>query len=195
MEKLIRIAIIGSRETPVPVMGEMYRTLLWVIPILISKGYKIIFTSGGCWKGPDQLLFTFAHHGTYGKHAQVEFQCYLPDERKVRWLKEQHPNVEFIVAPDTPERREHVRRLHPYPSKLNDFMWLLHGRNCNIISGADLQTHVDYVYYNAVLRPDGLPKGGTYMGVAYAKDRGIKTITHGVNGEEVKWIEELKLLS
>lgn len=194
MEKTIKIAIIGSRETPMPVQGEMYRTMLWVLPILIAKGYKVILTSGGCWKGPDQLLFSFAHHGTYGNHAQVEFICYLPDGKKIPWMKEKHPNVQLIVPPDTPERRAHVRALHPVPDKLNDFMWLLHGRNCNIISGEDLQSNVDYVYYNAELRSDGLPKGGTYMGVAYAKRVGVKTITHGVNGEEVKWIEELKQL-
>jgi len=192
-EKLIRIAVIGSRETPREIMGEMYRALLTVIPLLISRGYRVAIDSGGCWKGPDLLQFSMAHNAYYG--SRLDFNCYLPDEKKLASYQRQHADtrVKFIVPSDTPERREFVRQLHPAPDRLQEFSWLLHGRNCNIISGEHLERNVDYVYYNAVLRPDGLPKGGTYMGVAYAKLIGVPTILHSTENVR-KWIAELNEL-
>ncbi len=192
MPREIRIAIIGSRETEQETMGEMYRLLLKVSTVLLSRGVVVGYDSGACWKGPDQLQFSLAHGG-YGR--KLSFKCYLPDDRKLAMLKRVHANtnIEFIVPPDTPERRAIVTKLHRAPDKLNEISWLLHGRNCNIISGLNLDRHVDFVYYSAKTGADGLPTGGTYMGVAYAKSVGVRCIQHG-EGRELAWLEELKTL-
>lgn len=192
MPREIRIAVVGSRETDRETMGEMYRHLLNVNTTLLSLGVDVAYDSGGCWKGPDQLQFSIAH-SWMGK--KMGFKCYLPDEKKLAMLQRVHANtnIEFLVPPDTPERREIVRKLHPAPDKLQDFMWLLHGRNCNIVSGLNLDRHVDYVYYSAPVASDGLPTGGTRMAVAYAQSVGVPTIRHG-DGRELAWLAELKKL-
>lgn len=98
MPREIRIAIIGSRETEQETMGEMYRHLLKVSAVLLSRGVVVGYDSGACWKGPDQLQFSLARSG-YGK--KLSFKCYLPDDRKLAMLRRVHAdtNIEFIIPP------------------------------------------------------------------------------------------------
>lgn len=192
MPNEIRIAVIGSRETDRGTMKEMYNHLLRLNDVVLSKGITLGYDSGGCWSGPDQLQFSLAH-SEWGQ--RLNFKCYLPDNKKLAMFKARHhkTNIEFLVPDDTPARRDIVRGLHPAPHNLSEFAWLAHGRNCNIVAGLNLDRHVDFVYYSAELNSKGLPKGGTYMGVAYAQSVGVPTIRHG-DGRELAWLEELKKL-
>lgn len=199
MSKVYRIAVIGSRETDNDTMNEMYMLLLRGFNGLKRRGYTFHYSSGGCWKGPDQLQFRFARQwaNTYdqdtGKKLELDdkFICYLPDEKK-QWLKNLHPNVEFRVIPQDERYRDVVGKLHPYPEKLQEFAWALHGRNLNIIMGDQLDTPVDAVYYSAPLNKHGEPTGGTAMGVKYAQQCGIPCYNHAVNGSD--WLESIRLL-
>lgn len=198
--KTYRIAVIGSRETDKETMDEMYMVLFRGFNMLRNKGYLLEYTSGGCWKGPDQLQFMFARQWRetvqLDKRAAIlsgdKFVCYLPDDKKMTFLPKLHPNVEFRVIEQTQEYRDIVTGLHPYPDKLQDFAFALHGRNLNIIMGDDLKTPVDAVYYSAPLNKAGKPTGGTAMGVAYAESMGVPTFNHVYDQE--KWKESLRLL-
>ncbi len=199
MSKVYKIAVIGSRETDADTMNEMYMNLLRGFNALHRKGYSFLYSSGGCWKGPDQLEFRFAHQwrNTWdqdtGKRVTWDdkFVCYLPDDKKL-WLAKQHPNVEFRVIPQDETYREIIRKLHPYPDKLQDFAWALHGRNLNIIMGDHLDSPVDAVYFSAPLNKHGEPTGGTAMGVKYAKQCGIPCYNHVE--DHAAWLESLRLL-
>ncbi|QVW55106.1 hypothetical protein pEaSNUABM29_00062 [Erwinia phage pEa_SNUABM_29] len=197
--KQYKIAVIGSRETDKETMQEMYMLLLRGFNALRCRGYEFRYTSGGCWKGPDQLQFQFARQwaNTYDQDTGEKliltdkFICYLPDDKKL-WLAKQHPTVEFRVIPQDERYREIVGKLHPYPEKLQEFAWALHGRNLNIIMGDDLDDPVDAVYYSAPLNKHGEPTGGTAMGVKYAKQCGIPCYHHALDG--AAWLESLRLL-
>lgn len=200
MKKLYKIAVIGSRDTDQATMDEMYNVLLRGFNMLKRREYDFLYTSGGCWKGPDQLEFMFArqwantHDVGTGKLmvCQDKFVCYLADDKKMAWLPSLHPNVEFRVIPQDERYRDIVRGLHDYPDKLKEFAWALHGRNLNIIMGDDLNTPVDAVYYSAPLNKHGEPTGGTAMGVKYAKQCGIPCYNHVTDGRS--WLESLRLL-
>jgi hypothetical protein len=187
--KIYRLAIIGSRETDAATMKEMYDQLLLGVTLLLERGYKVEITSGGCWKGPDQIQFTLAR--VFTGDSRVTFICYLPDEKKM-WLRTKHPNVEFRAIPRTALYNDIVRSLHPAPDYLDDWSFALHGRNLNIIMGDELRTPVDAVYYSAPLDKRGNPKGGTAMGVAYAKSVNVPTYHHGQEGQ--KWLDSVRLL-
>ncbi|ANZ48395.1 DprA-like DNA recombination-mediator protein [Erwinia phage vB_EamM_Caitlin] len=199
MSTVYKIAVIGSRETEAETMHEMYTNLLRGFNMLHARGIEFEYTSGGCWKGPDQLQFQFARQWrqTYdqdtGKLLKLsdKFICYLPDDKKL-WLAKQHPNVEFRVIPQDERYREIVRNLHPYPEKLQEFAWALHGRNLNIIMGDTLDSPVDAVYFSAPLNKHGEPTGGTAMGVKYAKQCGIPCFNHAE--DHAAWLESLRLL-
>ncbi|ANZ50014.1 hypothetical protein PARSHIK_105 [Erwinia phage vB_EamM_Parshik] len=200
MTKIYRIAVIGSRETEEATMSEMYMALLRGFNMLHHRGYKILYSSGGCWKGPDQLQFRFAQQWANtidqdtGKKVvwDDEFICYLADNKKMGWLPGLHRNVDFRVIAQDERYRDIVRKLHSYPDKLKEFAWALHGRNLNIIMGDNLDTPVDAVYYSAPLDKDGNPTGGTAMGVKYAKECGIPCYNHGYDAR--KWLETVRLL-
>jgi len=187
--KKYRLAVIGSRETDPETMKEMYDKLLLGTTILLEKGYTVEWTSGGCWKGPDQIQFTIAR--VFATDDRVSFMCYLPDDKKL-WLKTKNPNVDFRVIEQTEMYNSIVRSLHPAPDYLDDVSMKLHGRNLNIIMGDDLLTPVDAVYYSAPLDKRGNPKGGTAMGVAYAKSVNVPTYHHARDGDQ--WLASLRLL-
>lgn len=198
--KTYRLAVIGSRETDHETMQEMYDKILRGLNILLKKDIPFEFTSGGCWKGPDQLQFQFAQQwrsivdGETGQPCPItrdKFICYLPDDKKL-WLKTKHPNVDFRVIEQTEIYNNIVRSLHPAPDYLDDVSMKLHGRNLNIIMGDDLLTPVDAVYYSAPLDKRGNPKGGTAMGVAYAKSVNVPTYHHARDGDD--WLASLRLL-
>ncbi|AFQ96561.1 DprA-like DNA recombination-mediator protein [Erwinia phage phiEaH2] len=197
--KEYKIAVVGSRETPPEVMHEMYMVLLRGFNMLIRRNYKILFRSGGCYKGPDQLEFQFARQWDNtidqdtGRKAERpdQFICYLPDDKKL-WLKNVHKNVEFRVIEQTEAYREIVSRHHPAPDKLQPFAWGLHGRNLNIVMGDNLDDPVDAVYYSAEHDKHGNPKGGTAMAVKYAKECGVPCFFHATDARA--WLESLRLL-
>jgi len=203
MKKLYRLAVIGSRKTDQATMHEMYMVLLRGLNMLGRRGYEFLWTSGGCWEGPDQLQFEMARQwrntvviGPQGKPMDAkpdgQFVCYLPDDKKRAMLSRLHPNVEFRIIAQDERYREIVGNLHPAPDKLQEFAWALHGRNLNIIMGDQLDTPVDAVYYSAPLNKHGEPTGGTAMGVKYAKQCGIPCYNH-VNDART-WLESLRLL-
>lgn len=183
--KEYKIAIIGSRETPGDVMQEMLDTLREGFRILRKKGYTITTRSGGCYKGPDQLQFMLA------RTEDVKSICYLPDEKKM-WLGKIHPKVEFRYIPQDVQYRAIVASLHPNPDKLSPIAWALHGRNLNIIAGDRLDEPVDVVYYFSDHDKHGNAKGGTAMGVKYAKSIDVPCYYHTADRD--KWLESLRLL-
>lgn len=150
MSNEIRIAIIGSRETEQEVMGEMCTGIfLKLMRCCCPAASCLVTILADAGRGLTNSQFSLAHGG-YGR--KLNFKCYLPDDRKLAMLQRIHANtnIEFIVPPDTPERREIVAKLHRAPDKLSEIAaWLLHGRNCNIISGLNLDRHVDFVYFSA----------------------------------------------
>lgn len=123
--------------------------------------------------------------------TSYKFICYLPDDKKL-WLKNINPNVDFRVIPQSERYREIVSHHHPAPDKLKDFAWGLHGRNLNIVMGNELDTPVDAVYYSAPHDKHDNPKGGTAMGVKYAKECDVPCYNHATDGQA--WLESLLLL-
>lgn len=167
MNELIKIAIIGSRETSEEYMKLMAADVFDFIEKLQKDGYAVETRSGGCWKGPDQIQFQAAERFPDVKHV-----CYLPDDRKL-WLAKRYPNVEFRIIEQDERYSKEVDELHPYPERLSEFARKLHGRNLNIIAGDNLDLPVDAVLYWAPLNPEGIPTGGTAMGVKSAMKRVI----------------------
>lgn len=170
--KELRIAIVGSRETEPAIMEEMFNQLVDTTTQLLKRGHSICYTSGGCKQGPDQLLFRLGHRFTNQK--KVRFVCYLESDKKL-WLKNYNSNVEFIACTPTDLERALIAKHHPAPDKLSDWMWLLHCRNVNIMTGYPMSDKelVDAVFYHAPIGKDGLPTGGTRTGVAYARSRNV----------------------
>lgn len=130
----------------------------------------IIWTSGGCKEGPDHIITYLA--SKYG----IKHEIYLPDDYRLNTMKRIDPNLNLIVAADYMNDDRYmsvVQDLHPAPDKLQDYHYKLHGRNLNIINGESLDAKVDAVFYAADVNRDGTVKGGTGMGVAYARSLGI----------------------
>lgn len=169
-----------------------------VTDMLLSRGYKVTITSGGCWKGPDQIQFVLSRLERF--RDTVEFLCYLPTPDKLKSLQERYTHVKFVVPEDTPARRVIVAELHPNPKALShskgsdpEIGWKLHGRNANIVAGEDLATPVNAVYWWAPLDSKGEPTGGTKMGVAISARFGIQNVYHDYHTVH-EWVDSLKHL-
>ncbi|MGL5397301.1 MAG: hypothetical protein ACRDBQ_18790 [Shewanella sp.] len=188
----IRLAVIGSRETPHEVMREMFTECLKITRHFLSLGHNVVWVSGGCWKGPDQIQFALARfkESRSTEFANVDFICYLPDEKKLKFLPKLNPQVTFRVIGDTEEKQEILKGLVGHYDRLKDYAKLLHGRNLHIIAGDTLSEPVDYVYYYAPLSKSGAVTGGTAVGVAYAKLRMVRCIHHEFELRD--WYKELK---
>lgn len=173
----LRIAIVGSRETDPALLEEMFNRLEEATLRLIKRGRKVVYTSGGCKLGPDQLLFRLAHRFT--NRPEVRFVCYLESDKKM-WLKSYNQNVEFIACDPSDVERNLIKQIHPAPDKLTDWMWLLHCRNINIMSGYPVNDGelVDAVYFAAPVDKEGVPTGGTRTGVSYARMLGVATFNY-----------------
>ncbi len=164
----MKIAVIGSRGTVSEVMAFMCGT----IRRIAMENPDIIWTSGGCNDGPDNIVTYLA------KKYQLGHEIYLPDNYKKNIMHRDDPSLNLIVAADYENDETYkdiVEELHPNPDALKDFHYKLHGRNLNIIAGEKLDNCVDAVFFAAKTNKDGSVKGGTGMGVAYARSRGIKT--------------------
>lgn len=181
----MKIAVIGSRETKSHVMAFMCGT----IRRLSIEHPDIVWVSGGCDTGPDNLITYLAHK--YG----IKHEIYLPDEARKRVMSRRYPSLNFIVAADyeTDDRyRSKVQVLHPAPEYLKDFHYKLHGRNLNIINGESLDAKVDAVFFAANTNRDGTVKGGTGMGVAYSRELGIPDFNANFMDEVRQFFEFLK---
>jgi len=62
--------------------------------------------------------------------------------------------------------------IHPMWSACNEYARGLHGRNCQIILGKNLDTPVEFVICWTL---DGIQRGGTRTGLVLASQRGIPT--------------------
>lgn len=164
----MKIAVIGSRETVSAIMAFMCGT---VRRIAMEKP-DIVWTSGGCNEGPDNIVTYLA------KKYQLRHEIYLADNYKKQLLHRDDPSLNLIVAADYENDdtyKDIVNELHPNPDALKGFHYKLHGRNLNIIAGENLDSCVDAVFFAAKTNKDGSVKGGTGMGVAYARSRGVET--------------------
>ena len=164
----MKIAVIGSRETESHVMAFM----CGLVRRIAVENPDIIWTSGGCKEGPDDIVTYLA------KKYYINHVIYLPDEWKRKTMHRDGPDLNLVVAADyeTDDKyRDIVNGLHPAPDALKDFHYKLHGRNLNIIAGEHLDDLVDAVLFAAKTNKDGSVKGGTGMGVAYARSRGVPT--------------------
>lgn len=181
----MKIAVIGSRETKPHVMAFMCGT----VRRLAIDYPEIIWTSGGCKEGPDNIITYLANK--YG----IKHEIYLADEYRKRVMGREFPDLNLIVAADyeTDDRyRSVVQDLHPAPEYLKEFHYKLHGRNLNIINGENLDAKVDAVFFAAGTNRDGTVKGGTGMGVAYARSLGIPDF-NAINMDDVgRFFEFLK---
>lgn len=168
--KVVKFAVIGSRETDMETMEVMGKAAAAATRALLKAGFEVHWDSGACWKGPDQIQFLLAD--IFKNEPRVKFTAYLPDDKKL-WLATRHPNVTFVVPEITEAVRETVRGLHAAPDNLKEAHFNLHGRNLFIISGKTLETPVDCVYYAAPESGTGKVSGGTAMGVSYARQETI----------------------
>lgn len=168
--KQITLAVIGSRETIEETMQQMGQAAAAFTRAALKAGFAVQWESGGCWKGPDQILFLLAD--IFKNDNRVSFRVFLPDDKKM-WLKTRHPHVMFHVPDITESVREKVKELHAAPDNLKEEHFKLHGRNLFIIAGPKLETPVDACYFAAPENTDGKVSGGTAMGVAYARQRNI----------------------
>lgn len=147
-------------------MEEMGKAAAAFTRAALKAGFRVRWRSGGCWKGPDQILFLLAD--IFKDDPNVLFTVYLPDDKKM-WLTKRHPNIKFIVPEITEKVREVVRELHAAPDNLKEEHYRLHGRNLFIVAGDTLESPADVVYFAAPERADGIVRGGTAMGVSYAR--------------------------
>ncbi len=149
---------IGSRATPAAVLQTMTVMAAW----LARRGWHL--HSGGAAgadtafaAGTDPVHRTlFLPWPGYRGHAGPDCRSLSPDEMR-RCLA--------IAA-----------GLHPAWHRCSPAARKLHARNVSVLA-ADTDTPVHAV---ACWTPDGLPKGGTGMGIRIARDRGIPVLNLGV---------------
>lgn len=162
----MKIAVIGSRETCKEVMAEMSGNVRG-----LSKKYPdIVWTSGGCLTGPDAII---THHAI---NYNLNHRIFMANLYRLKKMQDTCDRLDLTVCADYANDERYtkiVNMLHPAPEYLKDFSYELHGRNLNIINGDNLDEPVDAVYYAAKYNRDGSVKGGTGMGVAYARSLGI----------------------
>ena len=179
----MKIAVIGSRETKSETISFMCGT----VRRLAIDHPEITWVSGGCTDGPDKIVTHLAL--TYG----IKHKIYLPNERRLTQLKREG-NINLCVAADytTAKYRDVITELHPYPQHLKDFTFELHGRNLNIIAGENLNNNVHAVFYAGLVNADGTIKGGTGMGIAYAKSLNIPCFNGNSMDEVIEFLTMLK---
>lgn len=169
IKKIIKIAVIGSRDTDIKIMEFMFHSLKSIISVCKLHDIGIEFRSGGALNGPDDLIRQLALEPDLFNES-VYAKVYLPNKRKLHSMQN-YPKqfIKFIVPDITDKIRSLVYELHPYPSVLkDDWLYEYHGRNLYIIGGDDLNDPVDCVYYSAIPISSERVKGGTGMGIAYA---------------------------
>jgi hypothetical protein len=178
----MRIAVIGSRKTQPDVMAMMYGIMRRV-----TAHHDVEVSSGGCEDGPDKIATYLA------LQYEVKHVIYAPNEKRKNAISSKG-NLNVIIAADyaSSQYRNVVRALHPAPDRLNDWSWALHGRNLNIIAGDDLENPVDAVAFAGKVNRDGGIQGGTGMGVAYARDRGIPCFNFEDITDVIKFLELIK---
>lgn len=187
--KAIKIAVVGSRKTTDAIMTYMGA---WIL--VISKKYPdILWRSGGCKDGPDNLITTAAQIYENFKH---EIYVAKPEILNYRRLA----NCALFCASDRfeedPRYKEIIRQVHPNPNAvINQPAYLgLHARNFNIISGMNLDDPVNMVIYAAPIDNQGNPTGGTRTGILYAKSLGIPCFNFEDLGESCEAYRHLDTL-
>ena len=149
---------IGSRATPSSVLEDMTRMAAW----LARRGWHL--HSGGA-AGADSAFAAGAPAGTrtlylpwpgYGGNAGPDCRT-LGADRYRRCL---------AIAAD----------LHPAWHRCSPAARRLHARNTAILLGQDTEARVDAV---VCWTRDGLPSGGTGMGIRIAHHRGIPVLNLG----------------
>lgn len=158
----MKIAVIGSRDTPV-----RYNRLLF--GLVTHWSYFHTIRSGRCKKGPDDVVNVVLEQALI-ENRKPSILIYPPREvhrgaYDYDYCHYGNPDLEEV-------RREIIRGLHPYPDALKEDHYPLHCRNISIISGVNMDDNVDMVVY---AHKSKVVKGGTAMGVNYAKGLDIPT--------------------
>lgn len=149
------IAGVGSRQTPPDVLKQMAE----VSRKLTEQ--NCIVRSGGA-TGADAAFLEGA--------LPEKFELYLP--------KPNHNGLTGSVCDVSPDAIDMALELHPAPGKLSPMAKLLHGRNCHIMLGPDLDKPCDVVL---CYTPGGALKGGTAMALRIAKKHNIPVFNFGVD--------------
>ena len=88
----------------------------------------------------------------------------------------------------TPEAIELAMSLHPAPSKCNDYVRKLHGRNAQIILGLNLDSPVEFVI---CWTKNGKIIGGTGLGIRLSMSKNIPIFNLANNKDFIKLQERL----
>lgn len=141
---------IGSRQTPDKILNDM----IMIGVNLADMGYTL--RSGGA-NGADSAFEEGANHSINGN---------APDP------------VIFKADDCTEAAKDMAADYHPAWERCNGFVRKLHGRNCMIILGAELNDPVEFIVCWTV---DGKITGGTGQALRMAQKLGIKVHNLAIN--------------
>ena len=152
----IKYAGIGSRATPPHILNIMHECGAW----FAAEGY--ILSTGGATGADEAFKSGCDKEGGY-------LELYLPWKgyNKIQKATLSEPSVQAIDI---------AAQYHPAWHNCSIGVRKLHGRNAHILLGCDLNTPVDFVI---CWTKDGIPTGGTAMGIAIAEDNGIPVFNLG----------------
>lgn len=146
---------IGSRETPTDILDLMQE----VAAALEEQGWTL--RSGGA-DGADAAFAA----GTDVRELFLPWPNY----------NDLTPEDGAVLIRPLPAAVEMASTVHPAWDRCSHGARQLHGRNCHIILGHDLQSPVKFVL---AWTPGGLPKGGTALGIMLARQREIPVFNLG----------------
>lgn len=151
MSRVIRIAGIGSRQTPAEILAEMKKIGQY------CRTHKIVVNSGHA-DGADWA---------FEQGAQECCTAYLPWKGFNVHLRSR---AKLIVYSPTVEAEKSVVFYHPYPRSLSRPVQLIMARNWAQVMGVDDKSPVDAV---VCWTRDGKEEGGTSQAMRIAKHKGI----------------------
>lgn len=159
------VTIIGSRETPKPVLDKMTEVAAW----MMRTG---IIVRSGAAGGADSTV-NEAYKLNYEQNRMQQMpEVYIP------WAgfgKDIQYGINYIVKGDDVEARTIAKTIHPAWERCSRGVQALHTRNVCQILGADIKTPSTVVLYWCKEKA-GRPTGGTATAVNLAKYHNVKTV-------------------
>lgn len=177
MNKILRIALIGSRELEVNPKYANEIQLCYKVSMRLAQ-LGVIFTSGLCAKGMDAIAQRAYSEALELKYVTPEhFEVYVGSQYDIDRSTLPNKHLSIIRNQTLIEQTEFIAsQVHPAWERCNKWARTMHSRNCHQILGFNLDNPVGAV---VCWTPNGKVQGGTATAIKIALNNNIPVFNLG----------------